>query len=78
MSADEEQPNGEKLNSAGEQAGGETLLPAKRAIRSRRSSNNRATPDPTVPNPTMATLATSISTLSPLLGGCPTERKPVS
>ncbi|MGA2438180.1 MAG: translocation/assembly module TamB, partial [Acidobacteriaceae bacterium] len=30
MSADEEQPNGEKLNSAGEQAGGETLLPAKR------------------------------------------------
>ena len=43
-----------------------TTLPAKRAIRSRRSSSSRATPDPTVPNPTMATLATSISTPSPL------------
>jgi len=30
MSADEKQPNGEKLNPAGEQADDETLLPVKR------------------------------------------------
>ena len=40
-----------------------SVRPAWRAVRSPWSSNSRATPEPTVPNPTMATLVLSMAIL---------------